>query len=223
METTIEKHKSMVLRLAKPGEAILESLTPLDCDFVHMGGCLGGEAAELFDAVLVHLNSPSPGTDNLLEELGDFAFYLVKCSTFFSRDWHGRVSQITAPTVNCVELMRLGGHYWDVVKRVTVYRKPIDKPDSKHGGKTLTSVAVSLLDQMEERFNALVTFYNFDLETVLEANYQKLADADKGRFSSGTYSDAQAQNRQDKKEPEEIPHVTYDESVNNHITAKKRY
>lgn len=194
----IQKHKEMTIRLAKPGEAILKSLSAFDCDFTHMGGCLGGEASELFDAVNEYMGSEATATGDLLEELGDYAFYLVKCSSFFDRPWHGRVSSIPSPNNNCVELMRLGGHFWDVVKRAVIYRKPIDAPDSKYNGRTLAAVSVDYLNQMEERFNAIMTFYNFNLEEVLEANYEKLAGVDKGRYSSGSYSDQQAQERKDK-------------------------
>lgn len=196
----IQKHKDMVLRLAKPGEKILASLTPWDCDLTHMAGCLPGEASELYDAILADLSqSSAANAGELTEELGDYAFYLVKCSAIFGREWHGRVHHASAPVANCIELMRLGGHFWDVAKRATIYRKPIDVPDSKYDQKTLTAVGVEYLDQMEERFNAIFTYYNMTLDEVLEGNYTKLADVDKGRFSSGSYSDQQAQDRKDKQ------------------------
>lgn len=195
----IKQHKDMVLRLAKPGEAILKSLTAWDCDFAHMGGCLGGEASELFDAILEYMDTDKTETGNLLEELGDYAFYLVKCGSFFNRDWHGRVFSGSSPTNNCVELMRLGGHFWDVVKRRVIYRKPMDLPDPKYNERLLSAVAVDYLNKMEERFNSIMTFYNFTLHEVLQANYDKLADADKGRYASGSYSDEQAQARRDKQ------------------------
>lgn len=199
---TIKKHREMVLRLAKPGAAILESLTPWDCDLIHMAGCPGGEAAELYDAVIADLASGSASNNevDLLEELGDYAFYLVKCRAIFEMtEWHGLVSHVQSPTNNCIELMRLGGHFWDVAKRVVIYRKPIDISDPKYDGQFLRDVALNFLGKMEQHFNALITYYNFTLDEVLDANWTKLASADKGRFSSGSYSDEQAQARKDKQ------------------------
>lgn len=212
----IQKHREMVLRLAKPGESILKSLTAWDCDFSHMGGCLPGEASELFDAIREYLDAESNDPQDLIEELGDYAFYLHKCSAFFNRKWHGNRSDLKHPQANCVQLIRLGGHYWDPVKRVVIYRKPRHEPDKKYEGKTLDAVCVDLLDDMERHFNSIIQNFDLTLEEVLEANYKKLADADTGRFSSGSYSDQQAQDRKDKQA------IGYDESVNQHITAKKR-
>jgi NTP pyrophosphatase (non-canonical NTP hydrolase) len=215
----IQKHREMVLRLAKPGESILKSLTPWDCDFSHMGGCLPGEASELFDAIREYLEPESdPGRQDLIEELGDYAFYLHKCSNFFNRKWHGNKSNLNHPQANCVQLMRLGGHYWDPVKRIVIYRKSRVDPDKKYEGKSLDAVCVELLDEMEGHFNAILQYFDLTLEEVLEANYKKLADADTGRFSTGSYSDQQAQDRKDKA----VPAIGYDESVNQHITARKK-
>lgn len=183
----------MVARLGKPGEAILKSLSPWDCYLTHMGGCLPGEAAELYDAL-------DQKSVDILEELGDYAFYLVACRSAFNHyEWSGMSGGIAATKNNAVRLMLLGGHFWDVVKRITIYRKPMDQPDSKYEGRTLRAVALELLEQMEQSFNAILTHHNYSLEDVLEANYDKLANADTGRYSKGTYSDAQAQDRQDKK------------------------
>lgn len=199
MESIITKHKEMVLRLAKPGGDILKSMTPATADLVHMGGCLMGEASELFDAV----QEADTTSENLLEELGDFAFYLVKVRSIFLHEadtlWTGDGAGKNSTHLNAIELMRLGGHFWDVVKRIVVYQKDMDKPDSKYEGRTLRAVAVDLLDHMEQRFNALLRIYGFPLNDVLEANWVKLADADTGRFASGAYSDAQAQDRRDKR------------------------
>jgi hypothetical protein len=190
-ESIIETHRKMVLRLKKPGDFILASLTSWDCDLIHMAGCLPGEAAELYDAI-----QTDPTT--LTEELGDYAFYLVACRNLFDiNNWTGLVGGSNARG-NAIELMRLGGHFWDVVKRIVIYCKAIDVPDSKYDNQTLIKVAQNLLDQMEQRFNAILTYYGYTLEEILKANYEKLANVDTGRYSSGTYSDQQAQDRKDK-------------------------
>lgn len=70
-------YQDMVATLAKPGEDILASLTPLKCHLWHMGSCIPGEAGELFDAVkkAVIYNKPIDRA-NVVEELGDLEFYM---------------------------------------------------------------------------------------------------------------------------------------------------
>jgi NTP pyrophosphatase (non-canonical NTP hydrolase) len=67
----------MVATLAKPGDDILASLTPLKCHLWHMASCIPGEAGELFDAVKKHViyNKPMDRL-NVVEELGDLEFYM---------------------------------------------------------------------------------------------------------------------------------------------------
>ena len=193
--TLTNKHVEMVLRLGKPGQTILETLTAWDCNLLHMGGCLPGEASELYDAV-----TESLGQDEMLEELGDFAFYLVAVRAAFKlKQWApGDAHICKSPEENALQLMRISGHFWDVVKRITIYRKEMDKPDKKFDGKSLEQVAGELLTKLEAHFLAILRFYGLTVEQVLQANWEKLADADKGRYASGTYSDSEAQNRRDK-------------------------
>lgn len=193
-EEIVIKHRLMVIRLKKPGADILGSLDAWKCDLLHMVGCLQGEAAELYDATCAN-------SSEIQEELGDFAFYLVGCRLAFRKEaayWCGKTDGPVSPVANSVELMRLGGHLWDVAKRGVIYGKPFDIPDKKYDNKTLFLAGNILLDQMEEKFNAIVTFYNHSLEEVLEANFEKLANANTGRYSKGSYSDLQAQERLDK-------------------------
>lgn len=70
-------YPDMVATLAKPGEDILASLTPIKCHLWHMGSCIPGEAGELFDAVkkFVIYNKPLDRL-NVVEELGDLEFYM---------------------------------------------------------------------------------------------------------------------------------------------------
>jgi NTP pyrophosphatase (non-canonical NTP hydrolase) len=68
---------AMVKALAKPGEAILASLTPEKCHLLHMAVGISGEAGELLDAVkkAVVYNKPLD-IENVIEELGDLEFYM---------------------------------------------------------------------------------------------------------------------------------------------------
>lgn len=70
-------YAAMVAALAKPGEAILASLTPEKCAAWHMASCVPGEAGELFDAVKKWVIYEKPlDRANVVEELGDLEFYM---------------------------------------------------------------------------------------------------------------------------------------------------
>lgn len=71
------KHEDMVRALAKKGDAILESMTPNKCDYMHhvMGIC--GEAGELLDAIKkAIIYNKAIDLENVIEELGDIEFYM---------------------------------------------------------------------------------------------------------------------------------------------------
>jgi NTP pyrophosphatase (non-canonical NTP hydrolase) len=71
------KHEEMVNVLAKPGNEILESLTPDKCHLWHMASCVQGEAGELFDGVKKFIiYGKALDIDNVIEELGDIEFYM---------------------------------------------------------------------------------------------------------------------------------------------------
>lgn len=70
-------YPEFVNKLAKPGEQILEQLTPVDCHNWHMASCVSGEAGELFDAVKKVVIYRKPvDRENVVEEMGDIEFYL---------------------------------------------------------------------------------------------------------------------------------------------------
>lgn len=73
------KFDEMVAGLAKPGQDIIESLTPEKADLLHMAVGVSGEAGELLDAVKKHVIYNKPlDKENVKEELGDIEFYLEK-------------------------------------------------------------------------------------------------------------------------------------------------
>lgn len=73
----VTNHMHMVSLLKKPGEAILDTLTPEKCDLWHMATGIVGEAGELTDAIkkAVAYNKELD-RENVIEELGDLEFYL---------------------------------------------------------------------------------------------------------------------------------------------------
>lgn len=77
MTETETKHSDMVRSLAKPGEDIIENMTPEEAHLMHMAFGVSGEAGELLDAVKKHIiYGQELDFDNVIEELGDLEFYL---------------------------------------------------------------------------------------------------------------------------------------------------
>jgi len=61
----------------KPGENILETLTPEKAEILHMGVGVSGEAGELLDAVKKYTIYNKPlDRINIVEELGDLEFFM---------------------------------------------------------------------------------------------------------------------------------------------------
>jgi NTP pyrophosphatase (non-canonical NTP hydrolase) len=70
-------HSELVAALKKPGQAIIDSLTPEKADAWHMASCTPSEAGELFDAVKKWVLYEKPiDRKNVVEELGDLEFYM---------------------------------------------------------------------------------------------------------------------------------------------------
>lgn len=77
LSDTEYKHSQMVSALAKPGEAIIETLSPDRAHVWHMVTGLVGEVGELVDALKKHIiYNKTLDFENAIEELGDIEFYL---------------------------------------------------------------------------------------------------------------------------------------------------
>lgn len=69
--------EAMVAALVKPGEKIIEDLTPESAHNLHMAVGVSGEAGELLDAVKRQAIYKKPiDRENVIEEMGDIEFYL---------------------------------------------------------------------------------------------------------------------------------------------------
>lgn len=69
----------MVSALVKPGQQIIDSLTPEKADLWHMATGVAGEAGELLDAIKKHVvYNKELDRENVIEELGDLEFYMEK-------------------------------------------------------------------------------------------------------------------------------------------------
>lgn len=71
------EYETMVTALIKPGQNILDDLTPEGVNMWHMATGVSGEAGELLDAVKKYAvyNKPLDRV-NVIEELGDLEFYM---------------------------------------------------------------------------------------------------------------------------------------------------
>ena len=70
-------YEDMVRSLAKPGDAIVASLTPEKAHLMHMAIGIAGEAGELLDAIKKYVIYNKPlDLVNVVEELGDLEFYM---------------------------------------------------------------------------------------------------------------------------------------------------
>jgi len=73
----MKEHHELVRQLAKPGEEIIDDLTPTQAFVLHMAIGVSGEAGELLDAIKKWAIYQKPlDIDNVIEELGDIEFYL---------------------------------------------------------------------------------------------------------------------------------------------------
>jgi NTP pyrophosphatase (non-canonical NTP hydrolase) len=70
-------HDELIRATAKPGQGIIDGLTPQKADYLHMAVGVAGEAGELLDAIKKHaIYGKDLDRENVIEELGDIEFYV---------------------------------------------------------------------------------------------------------------------------------------------------
>ncbi|TXH11210.1 MAG: nucleotide pyrophosphohydrolase [Hyphomicrobiaceae bacterium] len=75
--TPTNTYGQMVKKLFKPGEAILQAMSPKDMELNHAALGIAGETGELVDALKKYLMYLQPlDRENVVEELGDLEFYM---------------------------------------------------------------------------------------------------------------------------------------------------
>ena len=182
-------HSEMVFKLAKSGEAILETLTSNKAHVWHMASCIMGEAAEL----MVSVNKDCPNEidrPNQIEELGDIEFYLEGLRQgldIFHMEVTGRI--LTAPLPPVVfdvdGIVVEAANIFDACKKWIIYEKEVD---CEALYDALARFELYMADFREE--------HNITHEEVIRANMAKLA---KRYGADYNYSNAAAQNRADKQ------------------------
>lgn len=189
MTTNLEQeHKDMVAQLAKPGEAILASLTPEKCHVLHMAVGVAGEAGELLG---------SNTKENTLEELGDIEFYLQALRVHFmpadycpQRYLEYKITETHIPGWRYNEVVCFyAADLLDIIKKWVIYDKSIvDVAD-----KIRNAIA-----SLDFSLTQLYAHEGISREAALDHNIDKLLKGARARYKAGSYSDQQAQDRQDK-------------------------
>ena len=170
--------KTMVAALCKSGESIINDLTPTNAHLLHMAVGVSGEAAELLKALILN------DKENAIEELGDVEFYL-----------QGILNTLELPAnrFDCdlideypaIRIVIYAGELLDAIKKGAVYNKEYDIA-------LITNSILIINTAMHELYELM----GIEREDVIKSNEKKLSK----RYSSGSYSNEQAQIRADKTE-----------------------
>jgi len=166
-------HAEMVKTLAKPGEDIIASLTPLKAHLWHMASCVMGEVGELTEAI---------AEEDMMEELGDIEFYLEGIRGPLNIDREKELLPLV-PGFDASDLPSKAGLLFDVIKKHVIYNKELD----------MVSL-IKYLNEVESCLASTRADFDFTREQTLEANIAKLSV----RYNGLKYSDKAAQERADK-------------------------
>ncbi len=184
---------TMVQNLAKPGEKIIETLTPEKAHILHMAvGVIGEVTGELLDAVYsADMSGMGIDRENMREELGDTEFYLeglrqgihatrIEATMRYVHDEN-------VPVVPLIGLVIVSGQLLDYVKKYVVYNKEMDR-----------DAIVERLGAIDFYMGKLYEEFAITRAETIEANINKLSKGKNARYKEG-YSDQAAQTRADKQ------------------------
>jgi len=174
-------HPELVSRLCKPGEDILDTLTPKKCHLWHMMTGLVGEVIELKEAWL------KQDVPNIIEELGDIRFYIQGFIQTF--DVVDSIKYYNEPLAKepIDTIFLLCGEIVDVVKRHIIYNAPLQS--LKLHELLFTTIV---------RLNTVYEVIGVDDFVVTEANTTKLST----RYPELCFTDKHAALRLDKSSEE---------------------
>jgi len=114
----------MVAGLVKPGQAIIDSLTPEKADLWHMQTGVSGESGELTDALKRYIIYNKPlDRENVIEELGDLEFYLERIR---------QVLHIAREETLLANIAKLGKRYEGLTYSDAAAQARADKQRSPH-------------------------------------------------------------------------------------------
>lgn len=183
-----QSHSDMVQKLAKPGSEIIQELTAEYAHLWHMATGVAGEAGELLAAV-VNVSLESRDVQNIFEELGDLEFYLEGIRAALTIDFDSEISprtrevSSTSSSIVYTAIVISSCEILDAVKKAAIYNKKLNREK-----------IVEEMVFLEHYFSLVRDFYGWSRYDVLTENIRKLSS----RYSSGSYSNQQAQDRADK-------------------------
>ncbi len=179
----LSPYSAMVNNLAKPGDAIIEGLTPESAHLWHMATGISGEVGELLEYVL--LTKP---LENFIEESGDTEFYIEGLCQGLGIDVPVGVACVPATTM--LEAVAYAAMYasqvLDAVKKCSVYVKDLNYD-------LTVEAVINLCNAMTVMYGLL----NVSRQATLDANVVKLCTGKNARYKDG-YSDKAASDRADK-------------------------
>ena len=186
-------HPELVAALLKPGKEIAEQMTAQEADLWHNATGVSGEAGEILQCVFSsHLNDCELDVENMVEELGDMAFYLegLRQNVGLSREetltYVGQYRKLSLLD-ETIMLSIASANLLDLVKKTVIYKKVLDP-------KALVMALSSIERSLEEIRNHI----GVDRPFVLGQNIDKLSV----RYAGLTYTNEAAQVRADKPQGE---------------------
>lgn len=191
--TLQEEHSQMVKQLAKSGESIISSLTPVQMHRLHMAIGVAGEVGEIIE-VLQDISdeklSESEALENLVEEFGDAFFYLrgyiESLPTSVELKQYPRFVKLDEKVV--LLLIISSSKLLDAAKRDGIYQKA-----------NVEEQAILAIQDLYKNLHYLMDNFEITEEMALEHNLNKLLKGKNARYASGSYSDQQANERADKQ------------------------
>lgn len=179
---TYEDFTKMVNSLVKDGDDIIKGLTTESAHLLHMTVGVSGEIGELIENYMEH-----GSVENRVEELGDIEFYFEGLRDRLALSvMHDDNKSLILPVNEAEELLSLtksSAALLDAIKKYSVYEKALD----------IQTVFKEMLN-IRHSLDTLYVMYKIDRADAMKANMKKLGK----RYSSGTYSNEQAQIRADK-------------------------
>lgn len=178
----------MVATLVKPGQDILSSLTPKECEMLHYAIGVSGEVGELMSAVLNYQTGfhPELDVDNCVEECSDILFFIEALLQKLDRTLP--IQQIQILDYDLLIHTAMASIYaadlLDTVKKSVIYRKELD-----------TEKLYSLLLALDSFIIQFCRKIGSSKEIAIQYNIEKLSK----RYAGLKYSNEAAQNRADKQ------------------------
>jgi len=179
-------HTEMVLKLAKPGQAVIDGLTARSAHTWHMATGVSGEVGELLENFITGADR-----ENRVEECGDIEFYHRALSLEFQADTSATDLTIKHQDDIVYTLIYLSvssAALLDAAKKYAVYAKAVDSVE-----------VITQLSRVRAYLNVVYSLTGISRTEALDHNIDKLYEGEKARFKRGEYTDEQAQQRQDKE------------------------